>query len=65
MPFNVQEMSFSYTHFQKISLPLSHPPPSRSLLGHKFELKKPPRKERNETNLSEELELPKSLIVNV
>ena len=29
MPFNVQEMSFSYTNFQKISLP--HPPPSRSL----------------------------------
>ena len=37
MPFNVQEISFSYTNFQKISLPwegeksLPHHPPSRSL----------------------------------
>ena len=37
MPFNVQEMSFSYTNKKKISLPwegenpLPHPPPSRSL----------------------------------
>ena len=45
MPFNVQEMSFSYTNFQKLSLPWEgkkKPPTPSPLSGHFAPLLWPP-----------------------